>query len=71
MTWDQSTHTGPDLTPEPQRSLRTDGCPECVQRGNYPIWTRDDGTGAAFFAWYHCACCGHWWTTAWADEADR
>ena len=48
------------------RMTRTDGCPECVDRGHLPHFVADDGTGQGFYALYVCPRRHNWWTS-WSD----
>lgn len=44
---------------------RVDGCPECVRNTEAPhdAYPTSDG----YVATYHCADCGHRWSTAWRE----
>lgn len=62
---------GPDMAilppPTPQRTP-LDGCPQCGQHDNRAH--KVDPTPHGILAWYDCECCGHYWSTAWAEWVD-
>ena len=45
---------------------RTDGCPECLTRGNRPSQVETSRGG--FTAIYRCGKCGNTWRTSWAAQ---
>lgn len=51
----------------PERMARVDGCPDCVTNTEPPYVVIDHGTW--FTAKYGCETCGHFWETAWRDDA--